>query len=234
VTDRKVDRHSGRTSGAPPPTAGSSLYTSDRSYQPGRPFAAQQPAQRSRGQLHGYDSRWPRVFAAERRRIGATLGSLAIAIEHVGSSAIPGLWGRPEIDIIVGVSSSPDVDTSTRVLMGIGYLLHDRGPPGGEPWSLLLRPVHIPFELLVVEHGGPLWNRQIYLRDYLRRDPQRATAYGRLKSRWAARYGAGTPEYQQAKREYWTAIAAPSTTISRRGVPAVDDAHVDHANGGGP
>jgi GrpB-like predicted nucleotidyltransferase (UPF0157 family) len=224
-----VDSRSGRPSGAPRFTAGSSLYTSHRSYQPVRPLAAQQPAQRARGQLHGYDPRWPRVFAAEQRRIAATLGSLVIAIEHVGSSSIPGLSGRPEIDILVGVSDSSAVDTSTRLLTGIGYVLHNRGTPNGEPWSVLLRPAQIPFELLVVEHRGPLWNRMLYLRDHLR-DPQRALAYGQLKSRWAAHYGAGTPGYQQAKREYWAAIAVPSTTISGRGVPEVSEAR---ANGVG-
>jgi GrpB-like predicted nucleotidyltransferase (UPF0157 family) len=73
-------------------------------------------------QLHGYDPRWPRIFTAEQGRIRATLGSTAIAIEHVGSSSSPGLSGRPEIDIIVGVSSSSDVDASARLLKGLGYV----------------------------------------------------------------------------------------------------------------
>jgi GrpB-like predicted nucleotidyltransferase (UPF0157 family) len=194
-------------SGPPGFTAGSSVYTPQRGYDfPQAPYAAQQPAaQRSDRQLHGYDPRWRRIFAAEQRRIRVALGSLAIAVEHVGSSAIPGLWGRPEIDILVGVGDARDVETSTRLLMGLGYLVYDRASSQSEPWSLLLRPAEIPFEMLVVEHLSPLWSRTMYLRDYLLRDPTRAQAYGRLKSRWASEYGAGTPGYQQAKREFWDA-----------------------------
>lgn len=207
-----MDRQtSDRLSGPPRFTAGSSLYTSYRAYQPLQPLTVQRAPQCSGGQLHGYDPRWPRIFTAEQGRIRATLGSTAIAIEHVGSSSIPGLWGRPEIDIIVGVSSSSDVDASARLLKGLGYVPHNGGALDGEPWSVLVRPAQIPFELLVVEHRGRLWNRMVYLRDQLRGSPQRALAYGRLKARWAARYGVGTPRYQQAKREFWAAIAAPGT-----------------------
>jgi hypothetical protein len=85
------------------------------------------------------------------------------------------------------------------------------GALDGEPWSVLVRPAQIPFELLVVEHRGRLWDRMVYLRDQLRTSPQHALAYGQLKARWAARYGVGTPGYQQAKREFWAAIADPGT-----------------------
>lgn len=213
MTHHNSDRHGSGGSGGPPGfTAGSSVYASQRRYQRRQPLSAarQPPPQRSDCQLRGYDPRWPRIFAAERQRIRAALGSLAIAAEHVGSSSIPGLWGRPEIDILVGVVGGADVDASTHLLKALGYMTHDRAPAESEPWSLLSKPGQIPFELLVVEHLGPLWNRHLWLRDYLRRDPARALAYGRLKSRWAARYGAGTPGYTQAKRRFWATVQDPA------------------------
>jgi GrpB-like predicted nucleotidyltransferase (UPF0157 family) len=211
MTHRNPDRCASGLTGPPGFTAASSLYTSQRGYNPLRsPRAAPRSQQRFGGGLHGYDVRWPQIFVAEQRRIRARLGSLAIAVEHVGSSAIPGLTGRHEIDIMVGVSHDSVVDKATQLLTGLGYLVHDR-TARNEPWRLLVRPAQIPFELLVVEHGSRLWNRILYLREYLR-DPSRARAYGRLKARWAAQYGAGTPGYQQAKREFWAAIEAPAPT----------------------
>jgi GrpB-like predicted nucleotidyltransferase (UPF0157 family) len=160
--------------------------------------------------LHRYDPRWPLIFAAEQRQIRAVLGSRAAGIEHVGSSSIPGLWGRHEIDILVGVASGTNVSAVARLLTGLGYVVQDRAPPGSEPWSLLSRPGEIPFELLVVGHLAPLWNRHLSLRDSLRRDPARALAYGRLKTRWAARYGTDTRAYKQAKQRFWAAIQDPT------------------------
>jgi GrpB-like predicted nucleotidyltransferase (UPF0157 family) len=161
--------------------------------------------------LSGYDARWPRIFAAEQRRIREALGSLAIAVEHVGSSSVPGLWGRPEIDILVGVAAPADVDAGACRLTALGYAVDDRGTPESEPWCLLSRAGQISFEMLVVEHLGPLWNRHLGLRDYLRDDPARALAYGRLKARWAARYGLDTPAYKHAKRRFWSAVRDPTT-----------------------
>lgn len=201
----------GRLSGPPGFTAGSSVYPSARGYQlQSAPAARRPPPRCSAAQLQGYDPRWPRLFAAEQRRIRATLGSLALAVQHVGSSSIPGLWGRPEIDILVGVADGADVDASTRLLTGLGYLVHDRAAAPSDPWSLLFRPGQISFEMLVVAHRSPLWNRMLYLNDYLRGDLTRALTYGRLKTRWAAQYGAGTSGYQQAKRHFWANIKVPT------------------------
>jgi GrpB-like predicted nucleotidyltransferase (UPF0157 family) len=210
VTHHNSDK---RVSTGPPGfTAAASEYRSLRRYRPVGPpsTAGQPPSPRSAGDLHGYDPRWPRIFVAEQRRIRTALGALAIAVEHIGSSSVPGLSGRAEIDVLVGVADGPDVDASTHLLTGIGYRVHDRAPPESDPWSLLLRAAPIPFELLVVEHRSPLWNRTVRSRDYLRQDPARALAYGRLKSRWAARHEAGTAGYQEAKRRFWDAVNDPA------------------------
>jgi GrpB-like predicted nucleotidyltransferase (UPF0157 family) len=182
-------------------------FTAERSaYGPGGAYPTPASRSPSARPLQSYDRRWPHVFAAERRRIRTVLRSLAPAVEHVGSSSIPGLWGRPEIDVLVGVRTRGDVDAGTRLLTAAGYLTDDRARGGGEPWSLLSRRGPIAFELLMVEYGGPLWTRHLGLRDYLRADPARALAYGRLKSRWAAAYGADTPRYKQAKRRFWARV----------------------------
>lgn len=56
-------------------------------------------------EVHDYDPAWPGMFAQERARLQAALGSRAIAIEHVGSTAVPGLAAKPIIDLLVGVEN---------------------------------------------------------------------------------------------------------------------------------
>lgn len=199
-------------SGPPGFTAGSSVYVTRHRYQRPGPSPPPQPAftQSSDRTLRGYDPRWPRIFAAERRRILATLRSRARGVEHVGSSSVPGLTGRQEIDILVGVAGAGEIDASARLLSSLGYAMQSRSPRDCEPYSVLVKPGEIPFELLVVDHLGPLWSRVVWLRDHLRRDPARAAEYARQKSRWAARYGAGTPRYQDAKRRFWAAVPDPA------------------------
>ncbi|MGY4313878.1 GrpB family protein [Bradyrhizobium sp. JR3.5] len=55
--------------------------------------------------ISDYDPNWPALFAQERKRIEQALGAFALAIEHVGSTAVPGLPSKPIIDLLVGVRS---------------------------------------------------------------------------------------------------------------------------------
>ena len=71
--------------------------------------------------IEDYDPRWPRIFEILRSRIAAVLNELAIAIEHVGSTAVPGLAAKPIIDIDVLIRSSTDLPAVIRKLAGLGY-----------------------------------------------------------------------------------------------------------------
>ena len=122
------------------------------------------------------------------------------------SSSVPGLSGRPEIDILVGVGTAQDIEEGAHLLKGLGYVTESRSPSPPESWYLMSRPAPIPFELLVVKYLGRLWRRHLWLRDSLRRDPARSLAYSRLKSEWAATYGSNTAGYKEAKRRFWALI----------------------------
>ncbi|HEX4545170.1 MAG TPA: GrpB family protein, partial [Candidatus Acidoferrum sp.] len=63
----------------------------------------------SRIMIADYDPRWPEQFETLRSRIAAALGDLAIAIEHIGSTAVPGLAAKPVIDIDVLMRSDADL-----------------------------------------------------------------------------------------------------------------------------
>jgi hypothetical protein len=68
-----------------------------------------------------YDPAWPAMFAGERERLVAALGELALAIEHHGSTAVPGLAAKPILDVMVAVPDLDDVDECTSRLERAGY-----------------------------------------------------------------------------------------------------------------
>jgi GrpB-like predicted nucleotidyltransferase (UPF0157 family) len=130
-----------------------------------------------------YDPAWPDRFAAIRDRIAPALGPIAV-IEHVGSTAVPGLAAKPVIDIDVVVPDSAAIPAAIKALEGLGYEhlgelgVRDREafrrPPGTERHNLYVCPA-----------GGEGLRNHLALRDHLRSHPEAVEAYGALKRRLA-------------------------------------------------
>jgi GrpB-like predicted nucleotidyltransferase (UPF0157 family) len=161
------------------------------------------------GGLYQSDPRWADLFQEEQEAIRRRIGRTDVAVEHIGSSSVARLVGRAEIDILVGVRRDAQAPQCVRALQLLNYRLISQSQSGNEAWTYLTRAGSVQFEILVVGYLGLLWRRHIALREYLRAEPARAAAYGRLKVQWAAKYGAGTTSYKEAKRRYWAAIATP-------------------------
>jgi GrpB-like predicted nucleotidyltransferase (UPF0157 family) len=155
-----------------------------------------------------YDPRWPARFDEERRRLQEALGSWAIAIEHVGSTAVPGLGGKPIIDIMVGVRdlASAFADCSA-ALQSIGYLYVPRPLPDRHffqrgPWGARTHHLHL------TEFGGAMWERYLRFRDYLRAHPDMARQYFEFKRQVAGRPGIDRPAYNAAKHPLIDGVVA--------------------------
>lgn len=73
-----------------------------------------------------YDSRWPAWYAEEAERIRAAIGPVAVRIDHVGSTSVPGLAAKPIIDIALEVPDSAQEDAYVPALVAAGYDLHIR------------------------------------------------------------------------------------------------------------
>jgi GrpB-like predicted nucleotidyltransferase (UPF0157 family) len=157
-----------------------------------------------------YDPRWPALYEAERDRILATVGDFVIAIEHIGSTAVPGLGAKPIIDIMPAVRSLADAEKCVEPLAGIGYeyvpeyneLIPERryfhkGPDDA-------RTVH----LHMVEQTSEFWQRHVLFRDWLRTHPEDAQEYYRLKKELAARFGRDREGFTDAKGPFIESIVA--------------------------
>jgi len=133
-----------------------------------------------------YDSRWPREFAAEAARIRDALGPLAVRIDHVGSTAVPGLAAKAVIDIQVSVVSLSPRGWLVPRMLELGYFHLDLG--GFDlVYPYFRRPEAWPHSHHVhaCESGGEQERRHLVFRDYLRRHPQRAAEYAALKRQLA-------------------------------------------------
>jgi GrpB-like predicted nucleotidyltransferase (UPF0157 family) len=136
-----------------------------------------------------------------RSRIAAALNGLAISIEHVGSTAVPGLAAKPVIDIDVLLRSSTDLPLVIRKLSDLGYEHRgDLGVAGREAFRAKSDAIH--HHLYVCPPDSREYQRHIAFRDYLRTHAADATAYGLLKRELASRFGNDRETYSQAKSEF--------------------------------
>jgi GrpB-like predicted nucleotidyltransferase (UPF0157 family) len=149
----------------------------------------------------GYDESWPSLFeefAGPIRRVVAGLGA---EVEHVGSTAVPGLAAKPIIDIDVVVRSGDDVPDAVEALRTLGYVYQgDKGIPGREAflWPQGAPPHHV----YVVVRGSDPYANHVGFRDHLRTHPGVAGEYGALKLELAERYRDDRLAYTDAKTEF--------------------------------
>jgi GrpB-like predicted nucleotidyltransferase (UPF0157 family) len=159
--------------------------------------------------VHDYDPAWPAMFDEERTRLLGALGPMVLTIEHVGSTAVPGLAAKPIIDLLVGVRSLTEARTcGIEPLEALGYrylpeyetwlpteLFFRKGMPG--PWT---HHVH------VMEPTSPRWEEFVLFRDYLLRHPDVAGAYADLKKALAVVFGEDIAGFRNAKRPFVQAV----------------------------
>ncbi len=72
-------------------------------------------------EIVGYDPRWPELYQDEKQRIFDAIGNLIVAIEHIGSTAVPELAAKPIIDIMGGVRRFEDASRCIEPLEAMGY-----------------------------------------------------------------------------------------------------------------
>jgi GrpB-like predicted nucleotidyltransferase (UPF0157 family)/protein associated with RNAse G/E len=163
-----------------------------------------------------YDPLWPAIYAEERDRILGATGDRLLAIEHVGSTAVPGLAAKPIIDIMVGISRLSDSSKCIMPLRSIGYEYvpeYEKEIP--ERRYFHRGPRGVPnkhFHLHMVEHTSDFWKRHLLFRDYLRAHPDVAQNYCQLKRELAKRYTSNRDAYTEAKTSFIESVVAQAET----------------------
>lgn len=148
-------------------------------------------------ELVEYDRSWPELFAREARRIECALGRLALRIEHVGSTSIPGLAAKPIIDILLVVADSADENGYAGALSATGYVLRIREPDWYQHRMFKGRDPIV--NLHVFSEGCPEIERMLLFRDWIRSNPADCALYERTKRELARREWKYIQNYADAK-----------------------------------
>ena len=164
-----------------------------------------------------YDPAWPESFADISRVVAAALGPLALRIEHVGSTAVPGLGAKPIIDLDVVIESPRFMPLVVETLGTLGYTHEgDGGIPGREAFgreaatvpadgSGRAWPAH---HLYVCPGDSDELRRHLRFRDYLRGHPEAAARYDALKRDLARRHANDIDAYVEGKSAFVEGILA--------------------------
>lgn len=151
-----------------------------------------------------YDPAWPLQFAAARETILKAIGPYVERIEHMGSTAVPGLCAKPVIDILIGVPSLQDSPHFLPPLQELGYTYipeHESEFPERRYLHLIVNGKHI-HHLHIVEPGSNFFKVQLQFRDHLRRHPDDAARYAELKMDLAARFRNDREAYTESKSDF--------------------------------
>jgi len=161
--------------------------------------------------MANYDPNWPTLFEKEKNLILGAVGCIVVGIEHIGSTAVPGLEAKPIIDILVAVSHLSDARRCIEPLKVLGYEYQPRleaDIPERRFFGKGVPPREQHYHLHMVELRSDFWERHLLFRDYLRAHPEVAQEYQRLKTQLAAEYGRNREGYTEAKTPFIESIVA--------------------------
>ena len=148
-----------------------------------------------------YDPSWPDTFEVLRRPVWAAVRDVAVSVEHVGSTAVPGLAAKPIIDMDVVVASPDNLSEAIERLATMGYV--HRGNLGIDGREAFDSPQGLPAHhlYLCLGESAALANH-LALRDFLRRDSGAAAEYSRIKRQLAQRFPDDIDSYIAGKTDF--------------------------------
>jgi GrpB-like predicted nucleotidyltransferase (UPF0157 family) len=143
-----------------------------------------------------YDSAWPARFDELKARLGAALGEVALAVEHIGSTSVPGLAAKPIIDVLLVVADVDDEASYVTGLEGAGFVLRVR-----EVGHRMVRTPDKGVHVHVYGSGDQAITDYLDLRDWLRTDESDRALYAQVKRELAERPWSDMNHYADAKSE---------------------------------
>ena len=144
-----------------------------------------------------YDPRWPPLYRAEADRLLAAVAPLPLALEHIGSTAVPGLGAKPILDILAGYPEGGLPGEYVAALSKAGYVHRgEQGIPGRE---FFRRGDPRAYHVHLTRRGSSFWRDHLEFRDRLRAEASLRDAYDRLKRELAARFPTNREAYIDGK-----------------------------------
>lgn len=147
-----------------------------------------------------HQPQWREAFAIEKEQLCPVFGGNLVAIHHMGSTAIPGIYAKPIIDLLVAVREILTVDRTNVAMVALGYeVMGEFGIPGRRYFrkdnSVGIRTHHVH----TFAADNPQVERHLAFRDYLIAHPQAAQQYSSLKCQLAQQFPQDIERYAQGK-----------------------------------
>jgi GrpB-like predicted nucleotidyltransferase (UPF0157 family) len=164
-----------------------------------------------------YDPAWPERFAWLGAELRRALGGAAVRIDHIGSTAVPGLAAKPVIDIQISVASFDPLEAFRAPLEALGYAY--RADNTERTKRYFREPAGSSRTHIHVRRAGSFSEQfALLFRDYLRATPEVAAEYEALKQRLAARHRDERRAYTEAKVPiFWEVIRHADEWAQRHG-----------------
>lgn len=152
-------------------------------------------------QVVDYDPEWSQQFCRLRESIWPLVSDLAITVEHVGSTSVPGLAAKPVIDMDIVIPSRNELSETVVRLGSLGY--QHRGNLGIEDREAFWTPKGFPsHNLYVCPSASTALRNHLTLRNHLRSHPSDVAAYATLKKALAERFPGDIGRYVDGKSEF--------------------------------
>lgn len=177
--------------------------------------------------LAPYDPRWPSMYSLADRKIRSALSVRALLVEHVGSTAVPGLCAKPIIDIVLAVEDSTDEGSYVPALEEQGFALRAREPAWYQHRYLIQESGATKWQVHVFSAGCEEIERMLAFRDWLRANDDDRRRYEDVKRELAARTWRHVQNYADAKSDIVREILGRAASMQGADNP---DSHVDTEN----
>lgn len=129
--------------------------------------------------LVSFDPIWKALYRDEALRINKKLGNQIIEIQHIGSTAIPNIYAKPIIDIMIGIKNLEENEITIEGLIELGY---EYLGEAGVPERLYFRKRNSSnFNIALCQYKGEIWDNNILFRDFLLNHPDAAANYSAVK-----------------------------------------------------
>ncbi|MBF4617677.1 GrpB family protein [Clavibacter sp. VKM Ac-2873] len=160
--------------------------------------------------LQEHDPGWAEAYLVHRRRILEAVGDAALAVEHIGSTSVPGLAAKPIVDVVLVVADITAEEDHVEPLVAAGYELRVR-----EPGHRLVRTPARDVHVHVYEEGDPAVEAYLLLRDRLRAVPADRDLYARTKRELMTRRWESMDAYAEAKTAVIQGILSRARAAAR-------------------
>lgn len=172
-----------------------------------------------------YSSDWPMYFSEVQVQLAAVFDPVPVLIEHIGSTAIPGLVAKPVIDVLLGAESLAAIEEKAEALQGLRFNYIRKYEAEVPLRRYFVRPAAAAprVDLHAVVYGSRFWREHLVFREALRTDPVLALEYAELKMWLASQFSGDRMSYSAAKAPFIRSVlrmALPASDFQTARLPS--------------